>query len=212
MCHEWGPLPSCMRSMRVLSSASMSVEYTTCIQWIVVSSVIGLHPIKDQFIYGYQKINQFRTETMHANSIKQHWTSSMGLSEMPLLEAGAFLFLNSLAEITCGSDSSRAGSTRIFKSGSSLENWYFNVGKKFDFRPDNFSACMMFLSIKFLMNLYYTIVCDYRTTANNQWTINPKNRKCPLWDPNLSPSSPSRSYALPVSMLRPSRSLLQDQY
>ena len=32
------------------------------------------------------------------------------------------------------------------------------------------------------------IVCCYGATANSQLTINPKNRKCILWDPDPRPS------------------------
>ena len=36
---------------------------------------------------------------------------------------------------------------------------------------------------------------SYGATANNQEIINPKERKMPLWDPDPSPSLPSRTYA-----------------
>ena len=39
------------------------------------------------------------------------------------------------------------------------------------------------------------IICDYRTAANSQQTSTPiKMEKCLLWDPNPSPSLPSRTY------------------
>ena len=36
---------------------------------------------------------------------------------------------------------------------------------------------------------------SYGATASNQRTINPKERKMPLWDPDPSPSLPSRTFA-----------------
>ena len=50
-------------------------------------------------------------------------------------------------------------------------------------------------SYQVCMSITITIwLYDYRSTANNQKTINPiKMGKCLLWDSDLSPSSPSRT-------------------
>ena len=67
------PSPLWMIAVRVLSSVSMSVEYITCIQWIVVSSAIALHPIRGQSPSKViKKPSSKLNPCMQIISIKQH--------------------------------------------------------------------------------------------------------------------------------------------